>query len=78
MRTNSKQIKIFKSEYIFLWAKQLLRKAEIVENFITTFYTLNVGLFANIKKNYFEDYVSETRFKTEYFCCLLDLTKCLK
>ena len=34
---------------MFLWAKQLLRKAEIVENFIT-FYTLNVGLFANIKK----------------------------
>ena len=47
------------------------------ENYITTFNTLNLDLLASIK-NYFEDWVSETQNKIEYFWRLPDLEKYLE
>ena len=41
-------------EFYFYANYQLITRVE--ENYITTFYTLNHGLFAKIK-NYFEDWV---------------------
>ena len=39
---------------MLLWARKLEKKEGIKENYITTFNTLNWGLFANIK-NHVED-----------------------
>ena len=39
---------------MLLWARKLEEKEGIKENYITTFNTLNWGLFANIK-NHVED-----------------------
>ena len=35
--------------YIFLWARNLIKMDGVKENYWTTFYTLNLGLFVNIK-----------------------------
>ena len=42
-----------------------MKKEVIKEIYITTFYTKNLDLYANI--NYFEDWISKTQFKIEYF-----------
>ena len=57
---------------------KFMKKETIKENHITAFYSLNLGLFANIKKKQFEDWLPETQFKTEYFCRLPDLKMCLE
>ena len=62
---------------MFLWARNLLNKKSIEGNCRTSFFALNLGLLADIK-NYFEDWVSETHFKIEYFCPLPDSQKCLE
>ena len=51
---------------MFLWARIFMGKEVIKENNITTFYSLNLGLFPSIKKH-FEDCVSDTQIKIEYF-----------
>ena len=33
---------------VFLWARKLIKKEGIVENYMTTFCNLNLGLLANI------------------------------
>ena len=43
-----------------------------MKKYIATFQTLNLGLFTNIKK-IFENWVSESQFKIQHFCCLPDL-----
>ena len=59
---------------MFLPARKLKKKEEIEENYITTFDTLNLGAFANLKKkNYFEDCLSKSQFKIEYFFHLPDM-----
>ena len=35
---------------MFLWARKLKKKEGTNENYKTTFNTLNLGLFANVKK----------------------------
>ena len=40
---------------------------------MTAFHTINLYLFANLKKNYFKDWVSESQFKIEYFYHLLEV-----
>ena len=51
-----------------------MKKVGKRENYIITYYTLNLGLFAYVK-NYIQDWVSETQLKCEYFYRLLDLKK---
>lgn len=42
---------VIESIYAFMGAKRLIKKKSIEETLlITTFYTINLGLFANIKK----------------------------
>ena len=38
------------SLYMFLWARKLMEEKGIKENNITSLYSLNLGLFVNIKK----------------------------
>ena len=57
--------------------KTIMKKGGKDELYKTTFYALNLGLFV-CTKNYFEDTVTETEFKIEYFYRLLDLKKCLE
>ena len=58
------------SLYMF-YGQEISWKSEIQENCTTK--------NASIKENCFEDWVvSETQFKIEYFCCLIDLEKCLE
>lgn len=57
--------------HMLLWPKNLLKNVK-EKNYTTSFYTLNLDLFANIK-NYFEYWVSGIQLKIEYSCHLPDL-----
>ena len=68
------------SLYMFLWARKLTEKEGTDENNLTTFYSLNLGLFA-LRIDFFiylKDWISEIWFKIYYFCRLPNLKKWFK
>ena len=58
--------------YMFLWARNLLKKELMEEIKKSSFCALNLGLFANMK-NYFQGSASETQFIIEHSCRLTNL-----
>ena len=62
------------SLYMFLRAQKLTKKKGTKKS---TFYILGrVYLLTDI--SYFEDWISDAQFETEYFCRLLDLKICIE
>ena len=61
---------------MFLWKRKLKKNQGIKENCITTFDTLNWGLFEKIKlKQIILKIFLDIQIEIEYFCRLPDLKK---